>query len=50
MVRCSIFVKNKSTVLLHTRQKNNFSPICSELGTIPRNEILVNHLVSIEHK
>lgn len=25
-------------------------PICTELGIIPRNTILINHLVSIEHK
>lgn len=49
MVRCSICVKHKSTVLLHTRQKNHLPPICTELGTIPRNEILINHLGSIEH-
>lgn len=24
-------------------------PICTELGTIPRNEILINYLASIEH-
>lgn len=50
MVRCSICVKHQSTVLLHNKQKNHLPPICSELGTIPRNEILINHLGSIEHK
>lgn len=50
MVRCSICVKHKSTVLLHTKQKNHLPSICTELGTIPRNEILINHLGSIEHK
>lgn len=49
MVRCSICVKHKS-VSLQTRQKNHLPPIYSELGTIPRNEILINHLSSIEHK
>lgn len=50
MVRCSICIKHISTVLLHTRQKNHLPSICIELGTIPRNYILINHLASIEHK
>lgn len=50
MIRCSICVRHKSTVLLHTKQKNHLSPIYTELGTILRNGILINYLVSIEHK
>lgn len=50
MVRCSICVKHKSSLLLHTKQKNHLPSICTELGTIPRNEILINHLDSVEHK
>jgi len=49
MVRYSICYRHKHTLLMHIKQKNHIPAICSELGTVPRKELLKNHLQSVEH-
>lgn len=50
MIRCKICFKHKNTVLLFSVQKNHIPAICSEFGTVPRKEVLENHLNSAVHK